>query len=40
MLTLALDNVCVNLVQRSHGDLPDLRVQQKLHQRGGDVFAG
>lgn len=34
MLTLALHNVCVDLVQSAHGDLPDLRVQQKLHQRG------
>lgn len=40
MLTLALLDVSMELVQRSHGDLSDLRVEQELHQGGGDVFAG
>lgn len=39
-LTLTLLDVGVELVQRPHGDLPDLRVEQQLHQGGGDVFAG
>ncbi len=39
-LTLALLDVGVELVQSSHGDLSDLRVEQELHQGGGDVFAG
>lgn len=39
-LTLALLDVGVDLVQSSHGDLSDLRVEQQLHQGGGDVFAG
>lgn len=38
--TLALLDVGVQLLQSAHGDLPDLRVQQELHQGGGDVFAG
>lgn len=40
MLTLALPDVGMELVQSSHGDLSDLRVKQELHQGGGDVFTG
>lgn len=40
VLTLTLLDVGVELVQRSDGDLPDLRVEQELHQRGGDVLTG
>lgn len=39
-LTLTLLDVGVELVQSSHGDLPDLRVEQELHQGCGDVFTG
>lgn len=39
-LTLALLDVGVDLVQSSYWDLSDLRVEQELHQGGGDVFTG
>lgn len=39
-LTLALLDVGVDLMQGAHGDLSDLCIEQKLHQGGGDVFAG
>lgn len=40
MLTLALPDVGMELVQSSQRDLSDLRVKQELHQGRGDVFTG
>lgn len=40
VLTFTLNHVQVELLHGPHADLLQLRVQQHLHQRRGQMFAG